>query len=96
MRNSSLQLSRVSKLLAELTSNTRTQQSAPIVALYWLLNRLLTCWFISDVLPTLWVDMYLSASSFYTLMVQRRAHQGPSETDAPRVSENDDLVFEGG
>ena len=30
-----------------------THKSAPIVALYWLLNRLLTYWFISDVLPTL-------------------------------------------
>lgn len=30
-----------------------TDKSAPIVALYWLLKRLLTYWFISDVLPTL-------------------------------------------
>ena len=30
-----------------------THKSAPIVALYWLLNRLLTYWFMSDVFPTL-------------------------------------------
>lgn len=28
-------------------------KSAPIVALYWLLKRLLTYWFMRDVLPTL-------------------------------------------
>ena len=28
-------------------------KSAPIVALYWVLKRLLTYWFMSDVLPTL-------------------------------------------
>lgn len=31
----------------------KTYKSAPIVALYWLLKRLLTYWFMSDVLPTL-------------------------------------------
>ena len=31
----------------------KTYKSAPIVALYWLLNRLLTYWFMRDVLPTL-------------------------------------------
>jgi len=36
---------------------TRTNKSAPIVALYWLLKRLLTYWFISDVLPTLHESM---------------------------------------
>lgn len=30
-----------------------TYKSAPMVALYWLLNRLFTYWFMSDVLPTL-------------------------------------------
>lgn len=30
-----------------------THKSAPMVALYWLLNRLFTYWFINDVLPTL-------------------------------------------
>lgn len=30
-----------------------THKSAPMVALYWLLNRLLTYWFMSEVLPTL-------------------------------------------
>lgn len=30
-----------------------THKSAPIVALYWLLNLLLTYWFIRDVFPTL-------------------------------------------
>jgi hypothetical protein len=30
-----------------------THKSAPIVALYWLLNRLLTYWFIKEVFPTL-------------------------------------------
>lgn len=37
-------------------SSTRTslvKKSAPMVALYWLLNFLLTYWFISDVFPTL-------------------------------------------
>ena len=31
----------------------RTHKSAPMVALYWLLNRLLTYWFMREVLPTL-------------------------------------------
>lgn len=30
-----------------------THKSAPMVALYWLLNRLFTYWFMSEVLPTL-------------------------------------------
>lgn len=35
------------------SGKSRTHKSAPIVALYWLENRLLTYWFMSDVLPTL-------------------------------------------
>ena len=30
-----------------------THKSAPMVALYWLLNRLFTYWFMSEVFPTL-------------------------------------------
>lgn len=33
-----------------------THKSAPIVALYWLLNLLFTYWFIRDVFPTLGVQ----------------------------------------
>lgn len=40
----------VTSLSSTMTSFVR--KSAPIVALYWLLNRLFTNWFISDVLPT--------------------------------------------
>lgn len=35
------------------TITSLVRKSAPIVALYWLVNFLLTYWFISDVLPTL-------------------------------------------
>lgn len=35
------------------TMTSFVRKSAPIVALYWLLKRLLTYWFMSDVLPTL-------------------------------------------
>ena len=35
-------------------SRMASYKSAPIVALYWLLNRLLTYWFMREVLPTLW------------------------------------------
>ena len=31
----------------------RTNKSAPMVALYWLLNLLFTYWFMSEVFPTL-------------------------------------------
>lgn len=34
------------------TTTSFVKKSAPIVALYWLENRLFTYWFISDVLPT--------------------------------------------
>ena len=34
-------------------SGVATYKSAPIVALYWLLNRLLTYWFMREVFPTL-------------------------------------------
>jgi hypothetical protein len=37
----------------------RTNKSAPIVALYWLLNLLFTYWFMSEVFPTL-VSRYQS------------------------------------
>lgn len=33
--------------------NAYTNKSAPIVALYWLLKRLFTYWFMSEVFPTL-------------------------------------------
>ena len=36
-----------------LTVTSLVKKSAPMVALYWLLNFLVTYWFISDVLPTL-------------------------------------------
>lgn len=42
---------RVTSLSSTITSFVR--KSAPIVALYWLLNFLLTYWFINDVFPTL-------------------------------------------
>lgn len=35
------------------TCTSFVRKSAPMVALYWLLNFLFTYWFISDVLPTL-------------------------------------------
>jgi len=35
------------------TITSLVRKSAPMVALYWLVNFLLTYWFISDVLPTL-------------------------------------------
>lgn len=35
------------------TTTSLVRKSAPIVALYWLLNRLLTYWFMRDVFPTL-------------------------------------------
>ena len=38
------------------------RKSAPIVALYWLLKRLLTYWFIRDVLPTLFGPLLLAGS----------------------------------
>lgn len=41
----------VTSLSSTITSFVR--KSAPIVALYWLLNFLFTYWFMSDVLPTL-------------------------------------------
>lgn len=41
----------VTSLSSTMTSFVR--KSAPIVALYWLLNFLFTYWFISEVLPTL-------------------------------------------
>lgn len=49
-----------------------------MVALYWLLNRLFTYWFMSEVLPTLCKDM-------------ESGDQGHRETDEPAVAENYDL-----
>jgi hypothetical protein len=72
------------------------RKSAPIVALYWLLNRLLTCWFIRDVLPTLCGRAStISVRRPYAYEYEGRARQKSSTSHAPRVSENDDLVFEG-
>jgi hypothetical protein len=34
-------------------SKVESYKSAPMVALYWLLKRLLTYWFMREVLPTL-------------------------------------------
>ena len=39
------------------TMTSFVRKSAPIVALYWLLNFLLTYWFINEVLPTLVLSM---------------------------------------
>lgn len=56
------------------------RKSAPIVALYWLLNRLLTYWFIREVLPTLWV-----------CTVSGRVGLSSGGWNGPRVAEDDDL-----
>lgn len=54
----------VTSLSSTITSLVR--KSAPMVALYWLLNFLLTYWFIKDVLPTLvWCAMVSCQFGFH-------------------------------
>ena len=60
-----------------------THKSAPIVALYWLLKRLLTYWFINDVLPTLYESKNMVES--LGLRTSRRPF------DAPTVAEDNNL-----
>ena len=53
-----------------------------MVALYWLLNRLFTYWFMSEVLPTLGEDRWLLVTQL----------QLASELDnEPAIAEDDDL-----
>lgn len=60
-----------------------TYKSAPMVALYWLLNRLLTYWFMSEVLPTLPT----------TTTPTRSAPAPPSNQtdDIPAITKDDNL-----
>ena len=59
-----------------------THKSAPMVALYWLLKRLFTYWFMSEVLPTLHT-MYKSTG------ICEQSAQSPSHV--PTVAENNHL-----
>lgn len=58
----------VTSLSSTMTSFVR--KSAPIVALYWLLNFLFTYWFMSDVFPTL----YRKTKRLGRLLLQHRLH----------------------
>jgi len=62
-----------------------TYKSAPMVALYWVLNRLFTYWFMSDVFPTLKVNRNI----YFKLSLGPR---GESE-NKPAVAKDDDLRF---
>lgn len=57
-----------------------THKSAPIVALYWLLNRLFTYWFMRDVFPTL------------DRMYKHRKMWRYEDVIEPAVTENDNLT----
>lgn len=67
----------VTSLSSTMTSFVR--KSAPIVALYWLLNFLFTYWFISEVLPTL--------RGQKTSSQQRRKRKNPTENGKCRRME---------
>ena len=57
--------------------NYRTHKSAPIVALYWLLNRLMTYWFMRDVLQTLQnEDEHARAATGKSLGQRTLSHRG--------------------
>ena len=58
----------------------RAHKSAPMVALYWLLKRLLTYWFMSEVLPTL---------EGHSLRCMEVVDGQPY--DAPAIAQNDNL-----
>ena len=55
----------------------RAHKSAPMVALYWLLKRLFTYWFIREVLPTLRRDSMVSLRGHppFVKCIRTRYHQ---------------------
>lgn len=60
------------------TITSLVRKSAPIVALYWLVNFLLTYWFISDVLPTLESPNMITFKSTFFLVAMTAAGNNPA------------------
>lgn len=67
------------------TITSLVRKSAPMVALYWLVNFLLTYWFISDVLPTLESPSMITFNSTFFLVAMAEEKR-KSYTYARQVS----------